>query len=33
MNTKPVTQNVMSMVRSIVPQLEAISVKYQGLAK
>src|SRR6185369_3868809 len=32
-NTNPVTQKVMAIVLSIVPQLEAIGVKYQGLRK
>jgi hypothetical protein len=32
-NTIPVTQNVMLIVSSIAPQLEAIGVKYHGLRK
>ena len=31
--TNPVTQNVMLIVSSIAPQLEAIGVKYHGLRK
>ena len=30
-NTNPVTQNVIVTVSSIIPQFEAIGVKYQGL--
>jgi hypothetical protein len=30
-NTKPVTQNVIAMVSSIVPQFDAIGVRYHGL--
>jgi len=29
--TKPVTQNVTSIVKSIMPQFEARGVRYQGL--
>ena len=32
-NTIPVTTKVMEIVESMVPQLEAIGVKYQGLRK
>ena len=32
-NTTPVTQNVMSMVLSIVPQFDAIGVNHQGLSE
>ena len=31
--TMPVTQNVTSIVLSIMPQLDAIGVKYHGLRK
>ena len=31
--TNPVTQNVIDTVSSIMPQLEAIGVKYHGLRK
>ena len=31
--TNPVTQNVIETVSSIVPQLDAIGVKYHGLSK